>query len=156
VNVARAAAALESFASMSETGADQAVRDEGRDGAGAERRRKRSDDPVTALHYQLALTRSAAALDALVLVDDAGCLIAGAGAWPTCEELAAYAPLLARPAAIKSGAVGTRIAALSSEVSVRALSLGGFEALLCGRGGVATSDAHLARAAAGCQRILGD
>ena len=135
-------------------GAIDAVVADARDLSGAERRRKRSDDPVTALHYQLAFTRSAAALDAVVLVDDSGCLIAGAGAWPTCEELAAYAPLLARPAAISSGAVGTRIAAMSNEVRVRVLSLGGAEALLCGRGGAQATDAHLARAAAGCERIL--
>src|SRR5262245_44971287 len=62
-----------------------------------ERRRRRSDDPITALHYQLSSVRAEAQLAALVLIDEGGCLIAGAGAWPLCEELAAYAPLLARP-----------------------------------------------------------
>ncbi|HVY47147.1 MAG TPA: hypothetical protein VHB21_14770, partial [Minicystis sp.] len=79
-----------------------------------ERRRRRSHDPVTALHYQLAFTRSEAGLDAVVLVDESGCLVAGAGAWPACEELAAYAPLLARPADVQSVVVGSRLAALSS------------------------------------------
>jgi hypothetical protein len=40
--------------------------------ASSDRRRRRSDDPITALHYQLAHTRSEARLDAVVLVDDAG------------------------------------------------------------------------------------
>jgi hypothetical protein len=118
-----------------------------------ERRRKRSHDPITALHYQLAFTRSAAGLDAVVLVDESGCLVAGAGAWPTCEELAAYAPLFARPDQIGSATVSSRIRALSSEVSVHAVSLACGEAFLCGRGTGGQADV-LARAAEGCRRIL--
>ena len=57
------------------------------------------------------------------------------GAWPLCEELAAFAPLLADPRAVGSDVVGTRLAAIEPEVFVRALSLDGCEALLCGRGG---------------------
>ena len=41
-----------------------------------DRRRRRSDDPITALHYQLSQTRGAARLEAVVLVDDTGCLVA--------------------------------------------------------------------------------
>jgi hypothetical protein len=122
--------------------------------AAAERRRRRSDDPVTALHYQLSHTRGKAGLDALVLVDETGCLVAGAGAWPLCEELAAFAPLLAHPAALTSDVVGTRLAAIGSEVEVRAVPLDGCEALICGRGGGAGSADLLAQAAAGCRRIL--
>jgi hypothetical protein len=121
---------------------------------GADRRRRRSDDPITALHYQLSHTRAEAGLDAVVLVDDTGCLVAGAGAWPTCEELAAYAPLLANRDAIGSAAVGSRIAALEPEVFVHTLTLDGAEAVLCGRGGDASRHDVLARAAAGCRRIL--
>ena len=120
----------------------------------AERRRRRSDDPITALHYQLATTRTEARLDAVVLVDDSGCLVAGAGAWPACEELAAYAPLLANPGAIQSGVVGSRIASLTAEVEVRSFDLEGAEVLLCGRGGTPERHASIARAAAGCRRIL--
>jgi hypothetical protein len=119
-----------------------------------ERRRRRSEDPITALHYQLSSSRSEAGLEALVLVDESGCLVAGAGAWPVCEELAAYAPLLARPEAANA-TVGTRIEALSGEVTVRAAAVDGVEVLLCGRGGADGRDATLARALAGCRRILG-
>jgi len=121
-----------------------------------ERRRRRSDDPITALHYQLAHTRSEARLDAVVLVDDSGCLVAGAGAWPLCEELAAYAPLLADRRAVDHAAVGSRLAAMEPEVFVRPLSLDGMAALLCGRGGAGegTRPDLIARAADGCRRIL--
>jgi hypothetical protein len=121
----------------------------------AERRRRRSDDPITALHYQLSHTRGAAGLEAVVLVDDSGCLVAGAGAWPLCEELAAFAPLLVDRRAVGNAVVGTRLAALESEVFVRPLSLDGGSALLCGRGGGDGARADLiAQALDGCRRIL--
>ena len=119
-----------------------------------ERRRRRSEDPITALHYQLSSSRAEAGLEALVLVDDAGCLVAGAGAWPVCEELAAYAPLLARPE-VANVTVGTRLEALSGEVLVRSVAVDGAEVLLCSRGGTDRREASLARALAGCRRILG-
>ncbi|WP_437955427.1 hypothetical protein WME76_28430 [Sorangium sp. So ce119] len=135
-----------------ERGASAATKDEA--SPASERRRRRSDDPITALHYQLSTTRSEANLDVVVLVDDSGCLVAGAGAWPACEELAAYAPLLANPDAVQNAAVGSRIAALTAEVEVQSLSVAGGEVLLCGRGGTAERGASIARAAAGCLRIL--
>jgi len=120
-------------------------------GAG-ERRRRRSDDPVTALHYQLSHTRGQARLEAVVLVDDTGCLVAGAGAWPLCEELAAFAPLLADSREARG--MGSQLAALGPDVFVRPISLDGCEALLCGRGGGRESADLIARAADGCRRIL--
>jgi hypothetical protein len=122
--------------------------------AAAERRRRRSEDPITALHYQLAATRWEADLDALVLVDDAGCLVAGVGSWPVCEELAAFAPLLADPGAIRSAGLGTRLAALSADVELLRVSVDGAAVLLCGRGGNDKRGSSIARAAAGCRRIL--
>ena len=119
-----------------------------------ERRRRRSDDPITALHYCLSFTRREAALEALVLVDDRGCLVAGAGAWPACEELAAYAPLLANPAAIGNSSLGSRLQALSAEVEVQAFTIDGGEVLLCGRGGDQQRRDFIDRAAVGCRRIL--
>jgi hypothetical protein len=123
-----------------------------------ERRRRRSDDPITALHYQLAHHRSEAGLSAVVLVDDAGCLIAGAGAWPLCEELAAFAPLLASPSAVGSAVVSARLAAIEPEVFVRTISIDGCEAVLCGKGGGKGGDGArpdlIARTASGCRRIL--
>lgn len=120
----------------------------------SERRRKRSDDPITALHYQLATARAEASFEAVVLVDESGCLVAGAGAWAVCEELAAFAPLLARPGLANNLGLGTRVDALSSEAKVRFVEIDGAEVLLCGRGGSGLRDVELERAAAGCRRIL--
>lgn len=121
----------------------------------SDRRRRRSEDPITALHYQLSSTRAEAGLEAVVLVDDTGCLVAGAGAWPICEELAAFAPLFADRAAIGSTTVSARLAAMENQVFVRRVSLDGCEAVLCGRGGDdASRGPLLARAADGCRRIL--
>src|SRR5215472_11586768 len=61
-----------------------------------ERRHQRSNDPLVALHYQLAQAGREGKVDAMVVADDSGVLVAGAGPWASCEELAAYAPLLAQ------------------------------------------------------------
>ncbi len=64
-----------------------------------ERRTRRSEDPLVALHYKLSATRRDCGLEAIVVADADGLVIAGAGAWPLCEEVAAYAPLLGENAA---------------------------------------------------------
>lgn len=119
-----------------------------------ERRRRRSSDVITALHYQLSVTRNEGALDAVVLVDDRGCLVAGAGSWPACEELAAYAPLLTRPRDVRSKRVSARVAQLSGEVESVSFQVDGTPVVLCGRGGSRSRSASLSRAALGCRRIL--
>jgi hypothetical protein len=120
-----------------------------------ERRMRRSTDPVTALHYQLAHVRREARLEALVLVDDRGCLVAGAGAWPVCEELAAYAPLLEHPDRIQRKTVGARIASLSKESTSLRFELDGTEVVLCGCGPTDDKVDALLRAQSGVRRILG-
>ena len=110
---------------------------------------------ITALHYQLSAARTEGKLEAVVLVDWSGCLVAGAGAWPVCEELAAFAPLMAHTGDIRNAALGSRVAALAGSVEVHSLAVEGGEALICGRGGAtAERRATLAHAAAGCRRIL--
>lgn len=120
----------------------------------SERRRRRSRDTVTALHYQLAWTRALAGLEAVVLVDDRGCLVAGAGAWPACEELAAYAPLLEDPSKIVRRSVSARVDQLSSEASARSVDIDGAPAVLCGSGGGADRSQFLELASDGIRRIL--
>lgn len=110
-----------------------------------ERRTRRSDDIMTALHYQLAFARHQGGYDALVLADSAGCVVAGAGAWATCELLAAYAPLLAQ---------GVSDAPMS-DVEVKKLMVDGGEVLLCARGGDGLETPSFTRALSGCRRILG-
>jgi hypothetical protein len=129
-----------------------------------DRRRKRSTDPLVALHYQLAHTRHDGELEAIVVADSAGVVVAGAGSWATCEELAAYAPLLAQDVwneGVWNEGVwtepglgrGSRLSELRTEVAVRPVEVDGQQMLVCARGGV-TRCAMMERAAAGVARIL--
>jgi hypothetical protein len=127
-----------------------------------DRRRKRSVDPLVALHYKLAYARKNGALDAIVVADSSGVVVAGAGSWATCEELAAYAPLLARTTGddYLSLPVASRIETMRSQVGVRTMVIDGQEVLLCARSVAAraadgaTRDASLEDAAEGVVRIL--
>ena len=119
-----------------------------------ERRRKRSNDPLIALHYQLAHARTEGRFDAVVVADGSGVVVAGAGAWATCEELAAYAPLLAQGQWTEPGLDDTsRVAELRGEVDVQSVDVDGQTVLLCSRGGRRAA-AAMERAAAGVARIL--
>ncbi|HXX66675.1 MAG TPA: hypothetical protein VEK07_05820 [Polyangiaceae bacterium] len=131
------------------------------------RRRQRSSDPLIALHYQLAHVRHESQMEAIVVADDAGLVVAGAGAWAACEELAAYAPLLVRVCAsasarahetrtaADSGALGaaSRVAEMRPHVDIRRVAIEGQTVLVCARGG-ARRTASLDRAATGVARIL--
>jgi hypothetical protein len=122
----------------------------------SERRRKRSSDPLVALHYQLSVTRTEGNFDAIVLADASGVVVAGAGAWPVCEELAAYAPFLVSVDG-STASVSSRVGALRGEVDVRTICIGGQDVLLCTRGirSSLTGRADtIERAAAGVERIL--
>ena len=120
-----------------------------------DRRRKRSDDPLIALHYQLAHARHDGALEAIVVADPSGVVVAGAGAWAVCEELAAYAPLLAQGVVWNEPGVGAsaRMASLRGEVDIETMQIDGVEVYLCARGG-GMRGASIARASAGVSRIL--
>jgi hypothetical protein len=99
-----------------------------------DRRLRRSSDPLVALHYQLSSTRARGDLDAIVVADPSGVVVAGAGSWPVCEELAAYAPLLADGEwATMTSQVSSRVDALRREVEVRSVPIGDQEVLLCTR-----------------------
>jgi hypothetical protein len=129
----------------------------------SDRRRRRSADPLVALHYQLSETRSRGELDAIVVADTSGVVVAGAGSWPICEELAAYAPLLADGTwASMSDSVSSRVETLRRDVEIRALMIGGQEVLLCARRHKRTEgsgagegvERDLDQAIAGISRIL--
>ncbi len=119
-----------------------------------DRRKQRSHDPLVALHYQLAQARSRDGLDAVVLADDSGIVVAGAGSWAVCEELAAYAPLLEDPSKIVRRSVSARVDQLSSEASARSVDIDGAPAVLCGSGGGADRSQFLELASDGIRRIL--
>lgn len=119
-----------------------------------DRRRKRSLDPLVALHYQLAHARSEGSLDAIVVADDSGVVVAGAGAWAVCEELAAYAPLLATGGWTEPGLTTmSRVAELRAHVDVKPVAVDGQTVLLCARGGRFRAGA-MDRTAEGVARIL--
>lgn len=129
----------------------------------ADRRRRRSSDPLVALHYQLSSTKTRSDLDAIVVADPSGVVVAGAGSWPVCEELAAYAPLLRDGAwASASDPVSSRMESLRREIDVRSVSIGGQEVLLCTRQkrradaieAAEASNRELDAAARGVSRIL--
>jgi hypothetical protein len=128
---------------------------------------------MVALHHQLADARDEASFDAIVVADDTGLVVAGAGAWVACEELAAYAPLLAsaglsgpRPGRSSAPAAAdapwradgldrdSRFAELRQEVDVQPVDVDGHRLLLCARGGRDGARA-MERAANGVARILG-
>ncbi len=111
----------------------------------AERRKKRSADPLVALHYQLAHARQDGALDVLVLADTAGMVVAGAGSWVVCEELAAYAPLFAHEPSADvasgrdagaggAGGLPSRVASLRADVDVLTMNVHGQPLYLCSLG----------------------
>jgi hypothetical protein len=140
------------------------MKNAGLEGSSAQdRRRRRSADPLVALHYQLSETRSRGELDAIVVADPSGVVVAGAGSWPVCEELAAYAPLLAEGQwASMTEAVTSRVDTLRRDVEVRSVRVGNQEVLLCarrfrrGEGHVAGEavERDLSLTAAGVSRIL--
>ena len=111
-----------------------------------ERRRKRSADPLVALHYQLAHARKDGALDVLVLADTAGMVVAGAGSWGLCEELAAYAPLLAQEPEAVGLSHASRVASLREDVDVLTMSVHGQPLFLCS---MRAGDGRGSRGAAG-------
>jgi hypothetical protein len=117
-----------------------------------DRRQRRSVDPLIALHYQLAHARTNGALDAIVVADAAGVVVAGAGSWAACEELAAYAPLLARD---DGGllADASRVETLRAHAAVTRVAVSDQEVLVCALGGSKRAESVEA-AAFGVARIL--
>lgn len=118
---------------------------------GAERRGACRDETLSALGALLDSVRRDGAFDAVAIADGAGVLVAGAGAFCTCEEIAALSPLVARAGAAND-TIPTRLDLITRKMEVRRLRIDGIEVLLSGRGGDA---GVLARAAQGCARILG-
>jgi hypothetical protein len=100
-----------------------------------DRRRRRSADPLVALHHQLASSRQEDSLEAIVVAEGSGVVVAAAGAWAVCEELAAYAPLLAGGVWTEPGfEADSRIAELRTRVDVLPVDVDGQTVLLCALG----------------------
>lgn len=118
-----------------------------------DRRGSRSLDPLVALARLFESARRRAGLDAIVLADEAGITIAGAGSASACDDLAARAALVASrgPA---NDTVPCRLDVLARAMEVRRLRIDGIEVLLCAEGAPSASGTELSGAASGCQRIL--
>jgi len=113
-----------------------------------DRRKQRSLDPLVALHYQLAQTKTHSAVDAIVLADASGVVVAGAGSWVICEELAAYAPLF------EHDDVPARVATLRAECEVRSVTANGQPMLVCAMGKSSARAQAVEQASHGVARIL--
>ncbi len=115
-----------------------------------ERRRKRSSYSRLALQYWLSSVASQQRLFALVLADAAGLLVASSLGGPEAEELAAVAPLLARPnEAGRCPAERPDIPVLIQKLSFDEASL-----FLCAVGDRQRSRRSLKLAEGGVRRIL--
>jgi len=88
-------------------------------------------------------------LEAVVIGDDAGLLVAGAGAAELCDELAALAPL---GQAAANDTIPNRGQVWSRQCEVRRLAVDGSEVFISGRGG--DLGLGLRQVAEGCSRIL--
>jgi len=113
-----------------------------------DRRQARSENTQVALTRLLEAARRSAALDALVLGDELGLLVAGAGAAELCDELAAVAPLFGSA----TTSLPTNLDLLGRGTEVRRLAVDGCEMFISGRGaGLSSALGGIER---GCQRIL--
>jgi hypothetical protein len=108
----------------------------------AERRQRRSPDPLTALGFILDTARQAQGFSALAVADSSGLLVAGAGRFADCEELAAHAPIQDPAKMIDC-----------PPDAVEMVDIDGLEVLVAARSSGATP--NLAAVAQGCVRILG-
>jgi len=115
-----------------------------------ERRRRRSGDQFVALRYQLEHAREQGGIEALVLADDSGLVVASSGDAAVCSELGAMAPIMSRsflgvpPSPLLRGA----------EVAIRRVHVYGQDLFLACVGGGVARDAHLACSMTGVERIL--
>lgn len=116
----------------------------------SERRGRRSANRSVALTYQLEHALSRGRLEAFVLSDSAGLVIAAAGDRAICEELGAIAPLMRRsPFAMPMPPL-----LLGADVAVRRVHVLGQALFLAATGGGVARDLVIADSARGVERIL--
>ena len=115
-----------------------------------DRRKRRSTDRYVALRYQLEHARESGGLEALVLADRDGLVVASSGDAAVCAELGAVAPLLGR------SLLGMPMPPLlrGADVAVRPVAIYGQNLFLASVGGGVARDAHLSTWTLGVRRIL--
>ena len=117
-----------------------------------DRRHDRTTDTLGALTRLLESARRKSGFEALTLADDAGLLVAGAGAAELCDELAAVSPMQATWAA--NDTVPSALDVVEGRARLRRLRVNGIEVILCGLGGQRDEESALDGVAQGCGRIL--
>jgi hypothetical protein len=119
----------------------------------SDRRRRRTEDVMEALHMQLDACRADAELTAMIVADEHGMCLAASGEVMTCSEIAARLPMLGRKAGdfdgVLLGAKG------GVPVAMKRIRIDGAELFACALGGVKERHAmQLVRAEQGVRRIL--
>ena len=120
-----------------------------------ERRVKRSNRLETALEYQLEACAERAGLEAMVLADDAGLLVASSP-WSSerSETIAAFLPLLVEGSDYL-GILRQEVGDGEEPVLISAFEAAGSELFLCAVGGFGgATHQEIARAKVGVRRIL--
>jgi hypothetical protein len=118
-----------------------------------ERRSRRSRQPQTALLYQLEHAMDQGRLEALVLADGDGLMLAHAGDYATCREAAAVAPLLAR-SSLSMQLPLVDASFRTGDLTVRPLEVHGQLLVLASLGGGSARGAVLDHVRRGVERIL--
>src|SRR5690554_6352848 len=104
-----------------------------------ERRVRRSRESAIALRYQLEHSRERGRLEALVVTDESGLLVASSGAEELCEELGAMAPVFGKTFVSPSDLPTLE----GGEIAIRTLRACGESFYLASVGGGVARDAIL-------------
>lgn len=117
-----------------------------------ERRQRRSRVVPTALLYQLESAVKEGEMEALVLANDDGLLLASIGDDAVCEELGAYAPLLYQEG------FGLELPdhLRDASIVVHPTRIDGQHVFVASKGGNNQKVYHLVRSVRGVERIFGD
>lgn len=118
-----------------------------------DRRRNRTEDALEALTRLVEASRRRTGVDAVAVSDPNGMLLAGAGAARLCEELAAWAPVVARGA--DNDTIPTSLDSFEGRMRSRRLTVDGIQIVVTFCGARADEPAELDAVSAGCTRILG-
>lgn len=117
-----------------------------------ERRRQRSDSKREALMYQLQACARRAGIEAMVLADEQGRVIARSDRLPIAQEVAVFGPFLAKP---KTWFGKVQLDGQSRSLAVSPFRLGTSTAYLCAVGAKRHNvGGAFLQAAAGVRRIM--
>jgi hypothetical protein len=121
-------------------------------GPPTERRQNRTESALEALTRLVEASRRRAGVDAVTVSDRSGLLLAGAGPHQLCEELAAWAPLMAHRA--DNDTIPSCLDAFEGRTRLRRLRIDGFEIVVSFCGAEPDQASELDAVSAGCSRIL--